>query len=236
MSRKYYKFQRLALTMIELLFVIIVIGILSAIAITNTKTNPLQEAAIQLISDIRYTQHLAITNDTYGSDDINWYKKRWQLNFAKAKASNDAVAYSIFSDTAGSSTGDIQMSELARNPNNSAQVMTGGTSNGPLASNLLNYNHSSFVGMKRLNLGMTYGITNVSLSKGCDRSRISFDYLGRPLRGDQSTMTGPYSASTQRLITSKCLITLSNEDDSIYITIAPETGYACISDISSNCL
>ena len=224
---------RNAFTMIELVFVIVVIGILAAVIIPNTRTNPLQEAAIQLISHLRYTQHLAIVNDTYDAGDANWYKKRWQLNFGTNVGSNSVPAYSIFSDTAGASTGDIQESELARNPENSLQRMTGGTT----GANSLDYNHNSFVGMKKLNLGMSYGITSVGLSGGCSGgARISFDYLGRPMRGDQSSMTGPYSAGTQRLITQNCLITLSNGVDNVFVTVVPETGYACISDASFNCL
>lgn len=68
--------MRKAFTMIELVFVIVVIGILAAVIIPNTRTNPLQEAAIQLLSHIKYTQHLAMTDDTYDENDPNWYKKR----------------------------------------------------------------------------------------------------------------------------------------------------------------
>jgi len=231
---KYFKSS--AFTMIELVFVIVVIGILAAVIIPNTRTNPLQEASIQLQSHIRYTQHLAMVNDTYDANDPNWYKKRWQLNFGKNNASNNVYAYSIFSDTAGASTGDIQHSELAINPQNPQQVMTGGTTNGPLETNVLSYNNSGFLGMKKLNLGMTYGITDVRLSGGCSGARISFDYLGRPMRGDQSSMTGPYAAGTQRLIMQNCLITLTNGVDNVFLTVAPETGYTCISDQASNCL
>jgi len=232
-------FKRLfnkAFTMMELIFVLVVIGILAVVVIPNTRTNPLQEAAIQLVSHIRYTQHLSMVNDTYDANDANWYKKRWQINFGESTAANNVPAYSIFSDSAGSSTGDIQESELARNPQNPQQVMTGGTPNGPLSANRLSYTHPDFIGMKKLNLGMSYGVTSYSLSGGCSNSRISFDNMGRPMKGDQSSMAGPYSAGTQRLITENCLITLSDGNENIYITVTPETGYTCISDINSDCI
>jgi len=74
-----------AFTMLELVFVIVVIGILAAAIIPSTRTNPAQEAAIQLLSDIRYTQHLAMIDDKYGQNtpgNVDWFQKRWQIVFA----------------------------------------------------------------------------------------------------------------------------------------------------------
>jgi len=69
-----------AFTMIELVFVLVVIGILAATIIPRTRTNPVQEAAINLVSQIRYTQHLAMSDDKYGSS-ATWYRDRWQMSF-----------------------------------------------------------------------------------------------------------------------------------------------------------
>ena len=70
-----------AFTMLELVFVIVVIGILAAAIIPSTRTNPAQEAAIQLLSDIRYTQHLAMMDDKYDATNANWFQERWQIRF-----------------------------------------------------------------------------------------------------------------------------------------------------------
>ena len=213
-----------AFTMMELIFVLIVIGILVAIILPSTRRNPLQEAAVQLQSHIRYTQHLALMDDKFDASDSNWYKKRWQLVFSKGAEANNQPAYTIFSDTACNSTGNVNVSEVARNPESPSQYMTGGYS----GASALDITHNNFNGMKRLNLGMTYGITSVLLSGGCSNSRIAFDYLGRPFQGDQNTMTGAYSAGTQRLIISDCNVTLSAGTSDIILTIRPETGYVNI--------
>ena len=207
----------------ELVFVIVVIGVLSASIIPNTRTNPLQEAAHQLISHIRYTQHLAMVNDKYNRLDKEWYKGRWQLIFYKGDNSNNLPAYTIFSDKSTYS-GDPSISEIAKNPQNNNTLMSGGYS----GSNSLDVMHSSFIGNKKMNLGLTYAILSYKLDGGCSGARISFDYQGRPIKGDQSTMTGAYSALTQRLITSNCNITIGTTDSNITITVAPETGYAHI--------
>ena len=77
-----------AFTMLELVFVIVVIGILAALILPRTKTNPVQESAVDLLSKIRYTQHLALVDDQYDStNSINdathsaWYRNRWQISF-----------------------------------------------------------------------------------------------------------------------------------------------------------
>ena len=70
-----------AFTMIELVFVLVVIGILAAAIIPRMQTNPVQEAAIDLVSKIRYTQHLALIDDKYDTSDANWFKNRWQIVF-----------------------------------------------------------------------------------------------------------------------------------------------------------
>jgi prepilin-type N-terminal cleavage/methylation domain-containing protein len=210
-----------AFTLLELVFVIVVVGILAAVIIPKTKTNPLQEAAVQLLSHIRYTQHLALIDDKYDSNDELWYKKRWQILFGKNVKSNGRWAYTIFSDTSGKSSGDANELEIAINPENPNRRMTGGYT----GSTKLDINHADFVGMKKLNLGMSYGITDIASSCG---QRIAFDYVGRPMRGDQSTMSGSYIAGSDRLLEEKCIITLKNSDQQLTIEISPETGYVKI--------
>ena len=80
-----------AFTLLELVFVIVVVGILAALIIPRTKTNPVQESAVDLLSKIRYTQHLALVDDQYDSANAAWYKNRWQIRF-------NGNAYSIVSD------------------------------------------------------------------------------------------------------------------------------------------
>jgi len=80
-----------AFTMLELIFVIVVVGILAAVIIPNTKSSPEREAAIQLVSHIRYTQHLAMVDDKFDASDASWYKNRWQIVF-------NGNQYSIVSD------------------------------------------------------------------------------------------------------------------------------------------
>jgi len=212
-----------AFTLLEMVFVLVVVGILSAIVLTRPQSNSLQEAGLQLLSHIRYTQHLALVDNKFDTNDLNWFKKRWQLVFSSGAAANNSPAYTIFSDTAGNSTGNVNVTEVALNPENSTQYMSGGYS----GANALDITSSSFNGMKKLNLGMSYGVSSVSLSGGCQNNRIAFDHIGRLIKGDQTTMLGAYS--NNRLVQTDCFVSLTHKNGNILIiTIRPETGYASI--------
>ena len=79
-----------AFTMLELVFVIVIVGILAAVMIPRFDTNPVHEAKIQLVGHIRYAQHLAIVDDKFDAN-TTWYKNVWQIAF-------DGNAYSIVAD------------------------------------------------------------------------------------------------------------------------------------------
>jgi len=70
-----------AFTLIELIFIIVIMGILIAVIVPRVNSNKLDEAAIKLISDIRYTQHLAMVDDKFNKDSSNWFKERWRIVF-----------------------------------------------------------------------------------------------------------------------------------------------------------
>ncbi len=206
-----------AFTLLELVFVIVVIGILAAIIVPRTKTNPLQEAAIQLISDIRYTQHLAMVDDKYDKSNNQWYKKRWQILFGTSTThTNGFEAYSIFSD-AGAFTGNPGISELAKDPTSTNKLLTGGF------AGVINYATDARV-TKKMNLGASYGITSVTTSDCGGANRIAFDNLGRPFKGDSSSWT----SSIDGILKTKCKFILNHGLDTITIQIEPKTGYVCV--------
>jgi len=218
-----------AFTMLELVFVIIVIGVIAATIIPNIKSNSLKEAATQLVSHIRYTQHLAMVDDKFNANDSKWYMKRWQIIFGKSAYTDQNWAYTIFSDDAGSAGhSNPGLSEIAKDPSRNsgdintttAKLLSGGYT-GTLYSSDKRAN-------KKMNLGASYGVTNVSMSGGCSSSnvRISFDVMGRPIQKPLHSYTTAYKSSG--LIKTTCNIILENQDSNITIAIEPETGYTHI--------
>ncbi|QOP40798.1 pilus assembly FimT family protein [Sulfurimonas marina] len=212
-----------AFTVMELMFIIIVIGILAAVVMPRMERDVVREAAIQLVSHIRYTQHLALVDDRYNKDDADWYRSRWQIIFENNADSGGEESYTIFSDNPDYS-GHAGANEIATNPQDKSKKLTGGT-------NGVSYDNAAAT--RSMNLGIKYGIVDVNLTDSCKFSsskRIAFDHLGRPLKGDLSNATtymSPYPNSN-RIITSNCDITLSDGTESVTIRITPETGYTYI--------
>jgi len=219
-----------AFTLIELVFVIVIIGVLAVAIIPRVQTNPVEEAAIQLLSHIRYARHLALVDDKYDVNNATWFKQRWQIAFISSKEAAYGPSYTIYADTSNNSTGDANEIEIALNPLNSNQRLTGGHS-GDID---LDIKSDSFVGMKKLNLKLSYGIESLTLSSSCKvygSKRIYFDYMGRPIKGKLGKASGGGNTKAyepKNLIQENCYIKLSNSNKDVSIKITPETGYSCI--------
>ncbi len=225
-----------AFTMLELVFVIVVIGILVATIIPNTRTNPLQEAAIQIVSDIRYTQHLAMVDDKFDIADNTWFGERWQIFFSRNNGSGLEWGYTIYSDNTGITAGNPDETEIAQNPANSNERMTGGINS---LDPTLDIDNAGFIGMNKLNLGRSYGIDDpngVTFSDACTiggSTRLTFDHIGRPIRSNLSSNLTAYDGND--LIEGNCNIVLTHvTGDTLTIRVHKETGYVCIIDPSDN--
>ena len=204
-----------AFTMLELVFVIVVAGILAAVIIPSTRTNPLQEAAIQVLSDIRYTQHLAMVDDKYDVSNANWYRARWQIFFQLDNSGNGNQVYGIYTDKDTDNNA----------PENGEMALD------PLSGNQMTGNSLFTNRIESMDLTHRYGVANRAFGGGCAGSqRIMFDNLGRP-HTDDNTVYG-------NLVRTACNVTLTHSDGTnIAIRIQPETGYTCIlNDAATDCI
>jgi len=207
MKEKRSSEMKKAFTMIELTFVIVVAGILSAVMLPRLERDTTYEAALQFASHLRYTQHLAMVDDVYSPTNQNWFKGRWKIDFS-------TPAYSIYQDSDYGSTGtapDIDANEVARNPLDQGLLLTGDTTVSTNAS-------------PDLNLLSKYNIQSIASTCG---TSLAFDHLGRPLINTSAAMTAPYVAAN--MLTQNCTLTLVGGDENdVNITIRPETGYISI--------
>ncbi len=226
-----------AFTLIELVLVIAIVGILSVVLAPNFQRDNLTEAANQLISHIRYTQHLAMMDNKYNATDNDWYKNRWQLRFSKSVSGEDVWSYTIFSDNNHDYNPNKTTDTIAKNPLNSKQLLSGGFSGTILLTDKSR--------MKELALGQKYGVKWVSFSRSCSTGnpnttnqsrKIIFDSLGRPYWKylDTAHEVAPYNAyKNVELVKDECVISLCSEikcvgGEVVQIGIAPETGYSHI--------
>lgn len=230
-----------AFTLVELVFVVVVIGIL-AFALWPTK-QPTQalEAARQIVAHIRYTQHLALNDDKFathtdtgGTDSIaiDWYKRLWRITFSNLTADKDCKIggwrYAVYQNIAGDLLSDKGQPngtiEAARNPAQAGKVLSACYSG-------LSTNTSD-----ELNLSQTYKIENIDFS-GFGTQGIIFDELGRAYpSGDFSQAYNNGKKFKLGDNNSYGRITLSAKDGSVAkILVFAETGYACVENVDLGC-
>lgn len=204
-----------AFTMLELVFVIVVIGILAALALPRLDRDIRQEAADNILSAIRYTQHLALNDDKTNPFVSNWQKALWQIRFTQSGGTTWSYTIGSNSDSTGT---NIDKTESAIDPFNGKYMF--------------NQNPASPANDESPNIFLSkkYGIDNITFNcpNGTSTSprHIAFDNIGRTYRGI-STATNDYTSYMQ----GDCNITFEFEDSNILdltINIAQETGYVSI--------
>jgi len=207
--------------MIELIFVIVILGILAALAIPRMDRDIKQEAADSILSDIRYTQHLALLSSKHKFNKEKWQQRFWRIVFSNC--SND-IFYMIGTDDdmGSSSSANFAKEEAAIDPYTGKPMF--------YACSGVNKEEVS----NKIFINKKYGITNINAAGGCSGTvngsggkHIGFDHLGRPHYGfSRSTLPDNTSYMSE-----PCIFTFTMSDsDTFAISIQPETGYAQIID------
>ena len=231
-----------AFTLVELIFVVVVIGIL-AFALWPTK-QPTQalEAARQIVAHIRYTQHLALNDDKFathtdtgGTSSIakDWYKRLWRITFSDTQADKNCNSvgwrYAVYQNIAGNLSDSGQPNgeiEAAMNPAEPGKKLSGcypGAHQNTTSS---------------MDLNKAYGIENINLDEFANRGNqgIIFDELGRAY--PSGNWSKPYSDYSSFKLDNGSYgrITLSAKDGSVAkILVFAETGYACVENVDLGC-
>ena len=200
-----------AFTMLELVFVIVVIGILAMTIIPRMDRDNIYEMSEQVLSHIKYTQHLAMTDNVYDHTRSDWYQARWHLNFVNGSC---GVFYRVGSDSdLSSGTGDFTNFEAARDPLTKELIYNN--------TSPCDYRSGWFNGVL---LGKKYNVTGMTSS--CGTQTIAFDHIGRPYMG-----VGGTTAAAGKM-QNDCDYTFADGNgNSVKITVTAETGYAYITYI-----
>lgn len=200
--------MRRGFNVIELIFTIVLIGILSMAGYMMIPDNRLQQAADSIISNLKYTKMLAQTDDRYytmpdssmpnsvnlNKQMENWKKGMWQFQI-HLKGSNAEGSYSIYADTGRTSnstnfdgrpmSGDL----IAKDPINMSCL------SGYTMSNLPKECENNIA--REVKLAETFGISKIEITttncvKESDATRIFFDNKGLPYCGKNPVrMTAP---------------------------------------------
>ncbi len=213
-----------AFTMLELVVVIVVIGIIAAAALPRINDDHIAEAADQVMSHIRYTQHLAMQDSKFDPTDARWFRKRWSITFTQAAfcGGGNEWRYSVYHDD-GNTTGNLNsVNEVARDPLDPNRFMSSGWA-GIANADCANVSN-------KYNLTTNFGITNVQFRGVCGQAglqTLSFDEFGRPMRSVSTPNGGGATRGYNRLVYNgqNCQIVLTTARRTATITIAPETGF-----------
>ena len=216
--------------MLELIMVIVVLGILAALALPRMDRDIRQEAADNILSAIRYTQHMALIDDvqmrktgtTFEDTKTfrnSWHRSFWRIGFQGC--SDDGIFYQIGSDT--DRKGNLETGEEALDPTSGLRM--NGVNGQPCEGQIQN-NFSPEVFITR-----KYGISdgNIAFAGGCSNvaQHIAFDNMGRPHTAITNSTTPDYSTVLQE----DCRLTFRFDDasfDPFTIVIEKETGYSFI--------
>ncbi len=210
--------------MIELVFVIVVLGILASLAMGRMERDLRQEASETVLSHIRLAQQLALNDNKHRSDNnAQWQRAYWRFEYRKCTGI-DFQSTRVGSDM--DRDGSIDKTESAVDPMNGKYIYTNGNCD-DLASD-----ESPSVSVLR-----KAGVKSIVRTGGCSATGqyIAFDYLGRPHHGVTSSATADF----QSILTSDCSMTFRmssdvdndgdvDDDDSFTITVESETGHVFI--------
>ena len=199
-----------AFSILELIFVITIISLLSYILIPTKNTDTLNIVTNKIIIYLKQTRLQAFINDKFSVDDTLWHKQRWTLKFFRCKKSIGGLYYVIYSDT--NKTGHPSALESLKDPLTKKNVYSSNNCNE-------NSNNSKYVLLTK-----EYDIIDVNLSCNNTTSlgQLSFGSDGRVY----SKLSNKDNEFYEYEIKSPCIITMTHKNDnSKSITIENSTGF-----------
>ena len=212
--------KKFGFTMIELVFVIVILGILASLAMGRMERDLKQEASSTILSHIRLAQQFALNDNKHRSDnDSKWQTAYWRFEYEKCDGAGvDRYIYRVGSDS--DLSGGINKIESAIDPVTGKYIWADGACN--------SFDDVGLNESRDVYLYGRFGVEHVDKNGGCTTQNIGFDFLGRPHSGIKSYKTDD-SSIFQKLMTEDCNLTFTMSDGTSFkIQIEAETGYSFI--------
>jgi prepilin-type N-terminal cleavage/methylation domain-containing protein len=203
-----------AFTMLELVFVIVVVGILAAVFIPRFERDNAGEAAYQIARHIRLAQHHALIEDRFNDapSGVDWKETLWRITFVNG---TNGQCYQVHADRDGNG-GNPAQSERAVDPLTKKWLW----SDTSCSDTTTGVNEDVL-------LWKSFGVNTVSVcgvaTSAAGIKNIAFDHLGRP---------GQISSHTMNYLTNDCNIYLTtNDGHNANITVYKNTGFVKVTSI-----
>ena len=202
--------MRVAFSLIELIFAIVLISIILSSFIPKNNFSKLNLAADKIILYLKYTRYIAMIDNKYNINDEMWFRERWTLKFQNCSKDIGGLYYVVFSDK--NHGGGINKGECLKDP----------------ITNKYLYSHydceASENESKYILLTKEFGVTKIDISCNSTSTigQISFDYNGKVYSriGTNSNDISKYE------IKDICYINMYDiQKNMITIAIEPSTGF-----------
>lgn len=197
-----------ALSLLEIVLVIVLIGVLYTLFIPKKQENKLQELTNRVSLYLSYVRYKALIDDKYSLDDL-WHKKRWTMKFFRCR-NEGGIYFSIYSED--NDKGHPNQSESLKDPLTNKYIYSS------------NYCQENNENSKYTLLTKNFDIQNVDIS--CN----STDSLGQISFGSDGRVYSKLSNFTNEAsfyeITSPCYIKFTSKtQETSEIKIYPRTAF-----------
>ena len=198
-------------SLIELIFIITIISIISMQFFPKNIKSNLNLAAEKIIIHLKNTRYQAMIDNKFNHLDELWFRERWTLKFQNCSSKVGGLYYAVYSDK-----------------NHGGQINKSETVKDPLTQKWLYSNNdcdASSDESKDILLTKEYAVTKVEMSCNATSTigQISFGYDGKVY-----TKLGNKPEDTyNNVLKEKCYITLYDKsNENVTIVVEPNTGYA----------
>lgn len=203
-----------SITLVEIIFILVVVSILYSISIPKKQDSKLFDATNYIVTYLNYTRYLALIDNKFDLDDSLWHKKWWRLRFENCIKSKGGVYFIVTSDD--NTTGQAKKSHSAKDP----------LTNRYLYSRY--YCDAKEDESKYVLLTQEFDIAKVELTCNATDSigQIIYNDKGEVFSKVANTIDETY---TKYEIRQKCYIYLYDKNNNkSTIIIEPKTGYAYV--------
>jgi len=197
-------------TILEIIFVLLLVGIINSQVTLKNNIPKLKLIKQQLILHLKYTKYIAMLDNKYDHKDSLWFRKLWTLKFLHCKSSIGGLYYIIYSDK--NKNGYISKDETLKDPLTGNYIYSYECSKDSL------YDKSKFV-----LLTQEYDIKDIHIS--CN----STDTIGQISFGNNGDIFTRLATEESKMdkyrLKNNCYIVLKDKKNhQETITIVPNTG------------